>query len=210
MPGARVAQLATVERRLLASLGIAQGIIGSGMQAAARNRRLQDILHETAFMRAFIAWERFLEETFLGYLMGQRGLNGRACHRFYTPPNGQAAREFLRIASGRRGYLDWTEPSGVIERAEAVFRGGGCFVRLRLQSQVLQDMKRVRNAISHDSDDARAKFEELVRRELTTLPRGCTPGRFLRTRAPAAQQPGSFFDGYVGSVQALASVLLRP
>jgi hypothetical protein len=38
-------------------------------QISAQRR---DILTETAFLRAFIAWEIFLEETFLLYLLGHR------------------------------------------------------------------------------------------------------------------------------------------
>jgi len=161
-------------------------------------------------MRAFVAWERFLEEAFLSYVMGQRPISGRSPHRYYQPPNLPSAWKFLGMLTGRRPYLDWTEAAHIVERARAVFRGGGCFPKLQAQNLVLQDMKKVRNAISHDSDDARARFEELVRRELTTLPPRCTPGSFLGTRNPTARPPASFLDTYLGVISALANDIVRP
>jgi hypothetical protein len=197
----------TIERRLLVSLGVAQTTVSAGSQLGSTAKKLTGVLHEAAFLRAFVAWERFLESSFLSYLMGQQPLRGRPPHRYYQPPNVASALNFLK---GRRPYLDWTEAVHVAERAKAVFRNGGCFLRLQAQNLVLQDMKKVRNAISHDSDDARAKFEELVRRELTTLPPRCTPGGFLGTRNPTASTHGNFLDTYLGVISGLANDILRP
>ena len=161
-------------------------------------------------MHAFLAWEQFLEETFLGYMMGQRPISGRAPHRYYTPPNSASAWNFLREMTGRRPYVDWTNPSEIVDRAKVVFRNGGCFLKLPAQNQILQEMKKVRNAISHDSDDAREKFEALVRQKLTTLPTGCTPGRFLGTTNPSANPPCTFLDTYLDVLKQLAKDILRP
>jgi len=208
MPSVRAEGFRPIERRLLLSLGVAQSTVSAGSQLGSAATKLTGVLHEAAFLRAFVAWERFLESSFLSYLVGKNPLRGRPPYRYYRPPNVESARKFLVLLSGRRPYLDWTNAATVAECAETVFRGGGCFSRLRVQNLVIQDMKKVRNAISHDSDDARGKFEDLVRRELTTLPPQCTPGSFLRTRNPTAHIPGSFLDTYLGVISTLANDIL--
>ncbi len=210
MSAVRARRFPAIEKRLLASLRIAQEIVSAGSTAGVGVRRLEAILHEAGFMRAFVAWERFLEDVFLSYMMGQRPISGRAPHRYYEPPNSESAWDFLRMVAGRRPYLNWTEPTEIAQRAQVVFRNGGCFSKLQAQNQVLQDMKRVRNAISHDSDIARAKFEELVRKQLTTLPPGCTPGSLLGARNPNAGAHGTFLDTYLDVIRGLARNLLRP
>ncbi len=206
----RAKRLSAIEKRLLRSLATVRETSSTGSLAGRGTRRLEAVLHEAAFLRAFVAWERFLEETFLSYLMGQKSISGRSLHRYYQPPNASSAWNLLAMMSGRRPYLDWTEATEVAKRAKVVFRNGGWFVRLTAQNSILQDMKKLRNAISHDSDDARAKFEGLVRRELRTLPSGCTPGSFLGTPDRASPARASFLDKYLDVIEALAQDILRP
>ena len=210
MPSARVVGLRAIERGWLGSLHAARVTALAGLQTPNAPKNLHEVLYEAAFLRSFVAWERFLEDAFLSYLMGKKPLQGRPPHRYYRPPDVPSAWRFLSRLSGNRPYLDWTDAIQVAERADLVFRRGSCFDKLRADNAVIQEMKTVRNAITHHSDNSRAKFEELVRHKLTTLPPQCTPGSFLGTRDPSAQSPDTFLDTYLGVIRALANDIVRP
>lgn len=77
---------------------------------------------EMAFLRAFLAWEVFMEESFILYLNGQRAPRGRALRRHAFPPNLRTAMEWV-IPEGR-SYASWTIPDHISTRAERFFRGG--------------------------------------------------------------------------------------
>lgn len=210
MPSARVVGFRAIERGWLGSLHAARVTALAGLQTPNAPKNLHEVLYEVAFLRTFVAWERFLEDAFLSYLMGKKPLHGRPPHRYYRPPDVPSAWRFLSRLSGNRPYLDWTDVIQVSDRADLVFRQGSCFNKLRAENVVIQEMKRVRNAITHHSDDARGKFEELVRQKLTILPPRCTPGSFLGSYDLADQTHRTFLDMYLDVISALANDILRP
>jgi hypothetical protein len=204
MAASRARSLAALERQLLAALRAARKTAAPEPPGAALPRPISLILYEAAFIRAFVAWERFLEESFMSYLLGRKPRRGRAPHRYYRPPNRDVAWRILREMSGMRQYVDWTDPAMVQRRAEVVFSNGGRFRKLGAANQDLQGMKKVRNAISHHSGDALAKFEGLVREKLETLPKGTTPGSFLGTMVPTSGGARTFLDEYLELIERLA------
>lgn len=118
-------------------------------------------LYESAFLRTFTAWERFLESTFFEHLLRQDLPQKLSSNRYYNPPSRKAAYELLL---GGQRYLDWTEPATIVARAQAVFKRGTPFrAPLDGNAALLREMKRIRNAIAHDSQGARDKFGKLVR-----------------------------------------------
>src|SRR5258708_2905202 len=134
---------------------------------------------ELAFMKSFLTWEGFLEEAFILYLLGKKSPNGYAPVRHAIPMNRQHAVELL-ASDGR--YTDWTAASRVVNRATRFFKSGRPFVNvIRPQTNLLDNLKTVRNALSHESEEAAEKFGTFVRNELTYLPLGMTPGTFLAT-----------------------------
>ena len=143
----------------------------------------RDSMTELAFLRAFLAWEAFLERVFILYLSGQRPPRGRAPHRYAFPPNQIAAKEWV-VPEGR-DYAEWTVAAKVSARAERFFRDGHPFTPvLRSNQHVLDEARLIRNAIAHESESARYKFENVVRTKLGTLPPNATVGGFLGTIVP--------------------------
>ena len=69
-------------------------------------------------------------------------------------------------------------------------------------------MKTVRNAIAHDSEDARQKFETVVRNELGALPPNTTPGGFLLITKPATAPPVSFLESYFDELVKIAEQIV--
>src|ERR1035441_7253446 len=141
--------------------------------AAQISHQRRDLLTETAFLRAFSAWEIFLEETFLLYLLGHQAPRGRAPHRYGFPPDRAAASEWC---SDGKEYAKWNA-SDVRRRADRWFKDGKPFTpALQSQQSRLDQLITIRNAIAHESSAARGKFENVVRRELQALPPNTTVG----------------------------------
>jgi hypothetical protein len=66
----------------------------------------------------------------------------------------------------------------------------------------------VRNAIAHESANARQKFETLVRNELATFPPNTTVGSFLLTTKPRTNPPASFFEFYLDEIAKAAEQIV--
>lgn len=162
---------------------------------------------EMAFLRAFLAWEILVEESFILYLSGQEPPRGRAPKRYAFPPNHKTAMDWV-VPEGR-DYAGWTIASLVSERAERFFQAGRPFAPvLRSNQKMLDDARTIRNAITHKSVTARQKFEIVVRTKLGTLPPGLTVGGFLGTTVPRITPPISFLEFYVGKIDLAAQQIV--
>jgi len=173
----------------------------------SRSRR--DQITEMAFLRAFLAWEVFVEESFVLYLTGQSPPRGKAPRRFAFPPDFKTATEWV-IPEGR-AYAGWTVPQHVSNRAERFFRDGKPFAAvLRGNQTTLEESRTIRNAIAHKSMGARDKFEALARPKLGgILPPNLTVGAFLGTTVPGSAPPISFLESYVAKIESAAGLIVR-
>jgi hypothetical protein len=162
---------------------------------------------ELAFLRSFLAWETFLEQSFILYLSGQRPPRGRAPHRYAFPPNQRAAMDWV-VPEGRP-YARWTVATDVSARAERLFQAGRPFAPvLRGNQNVLEDARLIRNAIAHESISVWEKFENSVRTKLGTLPPNLTVGGFLGTIVPTSAPPVSFLEFYLGKIEFAAQQIV--
>lgn len=167
----------------------------------------RDSLVELAFLRAFLAWETFLEQSFILYLSGQSPPRGRSPRRYAFPPNQRVAMDWL-IPEGRE-YAQWTVPMHVSGRAERFFQAGRPFTPVLRQNQnALDEARLIRNAIAHESAAARARFETIVRTKLGTLPPKFTVGGFLGMIMPASAPPVSFLEFYLIRIEFVAEQIV--
>jgi hypothetical protein len=161
---------------------------------------------ELAFMKSFLTWEGFLEEAFILYLLGKKSPSGYAPDRHAIPTNRQHAIELL--ASDAR-HTDWTAAARVVNRAKRFFKSGRPFETvIRPQSNLLDNLKTIRNALSHESMEATEKFETLVRNELTFLPPGMIPGTFLMTLKPHHAVPKTYLQFYTEILNSMAEAIV--
>ncbi len=163
-------------------------------------------INELAFLQSFLTWEAFLEEAFILYLLGKKAPTGFHPQRHAIPLNRQHAEDLL--ASDAR-HTDWTAADRVIARATRFFNAGRPFVgAIRPRVNMLNNLKTIRNAISHRSAESFEKFETLVRNELTYYPNGMTPGTFLMMLVPGATPPKTYLQSYVETLQTMAETIV--
>jgi hypothetical protein len=161
------------------------------------------LIYELAYLRCFLAWEVFLEETFYAYMLHKPSPNGTVFKRYVAPKNDGHARDIVR---GQRRYATWAKGKEVIGRAELFFDQGEPFASgLASASGDLADMVIVRNRIAHQSGTAKTNFLELVRRKHGSVPRGTNAGRFLLGSEPTAGQ--NRFDEYLSVISAVSRVI---
>jgi hypothetical protein len=161
---------------------------------------------ELAFMKAFLTWEGFLEESFILYLLGKKSPTGYKPVRHALPTNRQHAVELL--ASDTR-HTDWTAADRVVKRATRFFKGGHPFVNvIHPQIHLLDNLKTIRNALSHESEEAADKFETFVRNELTYFPPGMLPGTFLVALKPHHSPPTTYLQFYAENFRSMAEAII--
>lgn len=167
----------------------------------------RDAMTELAFLRVFLAWESFLEQSFMLYTLGRKAPGAAAPARYVFPPSPAHASEWV-IPEGRP-YATWTNPDHISVRAERFFHGGRPFAStLRANQNALHEARTLRNAIAHASTSTQEKFENLVRRKRRTLPPNCTVGSFLGLIVPKSAPPQSFFEFYTDLIITCASQLV--
>jgi hypothetical protein len=191
--------------QLTARASVWQGELQHFHRARFKKEHYTQIV-ELSFMRAFLTWEGFLEEAFILYLLGKKSPNGYKPVRHATPTDRQHAIDLL--ASDTR-HTDWTAPERVVNRATRFFKAGRPFRRaIRPQTNLLANLKTIRNALSHESEEATEKFENLVRNELGFLPPGMNPGIFLATLKPHHTPPRTYLQFYAETLRLMAETII--
>lgn len=179
--------------------------IRGGHLRPIRHSRIYQI-NEMAFLRMFLAWEDFLEESFIRYMCGAV-TRTRYCPKVYVSPmNLDHALKFFIVKP--RNYVEWLSGQQVIERAEMVFRDGEPYKSaIRPLLTDLDDMRQIRNSIAHRSGTSWKRFETLVRRILGSRPHRLTPGLFLGLTHAGVGKP--YIEHYKDVLSVAASRIVR-
>ena len=144
-----------------------------------------------AFLTLFMTFERFLELSFLCYMMGQPGLNGNSFTRYVSPLDEENA---LNMIKGNSKFADFTKRNTIVQLANNFFDAGGPYTYLNSISGDFEEMKKIRNAISHISIESEKAFQGLVRTKMGALPPDMNTSIFLNAIVPGAST--TFFIHY--------------
>jgi hypothetical protein len=137
-----------------------------------------ELLYEFSYLRFFLEWERFLEETFVRYLCGYQSVHG-VCHIIRGHYFGTViAAE--RAILGSRNFTLWHDPTKVITRSQKFFNNGFHEVVVNSNIARLLDLAAVRHRVVHDHNDSRTKFDQATLNFVGRRYPGSRPGRFLR------------------------------
>ncbi len=159
------------------------------------NEKIRSFLTESAFLKMFIAWETFLEESFLNYLTGRRTILNTVVPRYAKPT---ALNHAINLTVGVNAYFDWSRPDAVIKLSKLFFDNGDPFhtTIAAIQSDVF-DMKTIRNAAAHLSSTTSTSLDSLSSRLLGIPITNMKASNLLLTNLPGVLPPITIMNNYI-------------
>lgn len=157
----------------------------TGMLASERY-----LLYEAIFLRLYRAYENLLENVFISYLTGEKTMGGVQVESHVVPMDRDHARA---LVASSQPFLDWTSPPVVIKRAETyIITGEPVRTAIAASQSHLQQAKKIRNHIAHNSSESAKEFNNVVLHFFLTRPlEPISAGEFLAfspTSGPCARR----------------------
>jgi len=142
-----------------------------------------EAIYELAFLRVFLYWESFLEDSMqrlmCGYALPTPGVTlSGGPYSLVIAPMATLAQANAAIL-GRSSYVSWA-PAPVISRSRAYINNGPHELVLQSATGRLEWLVAVRNRIAHPSEHARREFDRASMGLVGRRYRGSSPGRLLR------------------------------
>lgn len=135
---------------------------GVGNYVLPQNQR--EFMTDSAYLKLFIAWETFLENSFIKYMLGEPSILGRAITRYVQPRDEKHANSLL---IGTQKYVDWSNPEIVKRLCNLHFAPGNPFdTFISSMMTDLFDLKTIRNAAVHLTSTTRPQLDSLGTRKL--------------------------------------------
>ena len=194
------------EATRLAEIGeIARAEARAGSQTSKNlHHNRIELLYEMAFLRTFVWWESFIEQTFIRYLAGYTSKIGIAVALggvSYSPTVGHAEARIL----GSRDYALWHNPSVVVRRSQKFFSSSPVETVLMSNMARLEALASIRHRIAHSNNDARRKFDAATMALGGKRYRGSRAGSFLRDFYTNSTLPVRWLDQLGTELQNLAA-----
>jgi hypothetical protein len=177
-------------------------ITGSKGKAQPLNLDRIELLYEMAFLRLFLEWETFLEQSFLRYLCGYSGIAGTARMVQGGYYSNLAAAEAAVL--GGKQYKLWHNPQHVINRAKGFMQQGLHETVLSSNIHRLQQFAAVRHRIAHAQVHARLEFDNATMALTARRYRGAKAGRFLRDWVSGTTPPQRWLEAITRELTGLA------
>lgn len=148
---------------------------------------LRKFICESAFLKMFVAWETFVESSFIDYLINEESILQRRPAKWATPIDRRHANQ---IIIGNQKYLDWSNPEIIRTVSKIYFHQGYVFdSALSAINADLMDMKTIRNSAAHLSSTTSDKLDGLATRILGTPCNNYTAYQLLFTTDPRSGAP---------------------
>src|SRR6185295_16126433 len=133
---------------------------------------VRTFMTEAAVLKMHISWERYVEQSFLSYLMGELSTTGIAVTSYLRVPTIEHAN--LAVI-GTQKYVDWGNPDIVARLASLYFPNGAPYKpALSTVRSDLFDLRAVRNAAAHLSTSTSAQLDSVALRRLGRPVKGVT------------------------------------
>lgn len=169
------------------------------------NKNYQNFSVTSSFIGIYISWEYFLEQTFIGYMVGDVTISGNIIGKHVTPQNNDHAN---RILIGTQKYVDWSNPDILLKLSNLYFNNGEPFhTVINSIKAILFDLKTIRNACAHLSSTTYKSLDSLASRLLnTTVTNIIVPDLILKTD-PNGNGTDTILDMYLQYLDAAAQNL---
>jgi len=127
---------------------------------------LREFISESAFLKMFIAWETFVENSFIDYLINEESILNRRPAKWANPIDRNHANQ---LVIGNQKHMDWSNPETVRKISKIFFHQGYVFdTALSSINADLMDIKAIRNSAAHISSTTSTKLDGVATRILST------------------------------------------
>ena len=140
--------------------------------------RLQ-LLYELAYLRVFITWESFLEQSFLRYLCGYTCGPGPET---LLQPRCRSVPAAARLVLGSSNFVSWQNTQKILSRCRQFVDRGRHETVIRSHQSRLDSYAAIRNHIAHRSAHSTTEFDRATIALSGHRFRGSSAGLFLRSR----------------------------
>ncbi|WP_295129104.1 hypothetical protein [uncultured Chitinophaga sp.] len=168
---------------------------------------LRNFVVESAFLRIFIAWETFLENIFVKYMMGEQPVFTPIVNRYATPIDINHAKSFLIGLSGKQ-FVDWSTPD-TIRKLSIIYFGNVNIINTVISS-IHTDflaLKTIRNAAAHMTAATGGKLDVLASNIMGSPQVGIKAAMLLLWADPVPPIPVSLFSNYITLLDTSAELI---
>ncbi|EKS7780432.1 hypothetical protein MQ089_10695 [Edwardsiella anguillarum] len=125
-------------------------------------KKKKDFIIESAFLKMFIFWETFVEDSFLCYLTDKTdGIENKPIT--YAKANDD--RHAATMIIGQGNFVNWSNHEAILKMSKAFFKDGVPFHdSFRSIQNTLSDLRRIRNNTAHVSSSTKIEFIRVVTR----------------------------------------------
>lgn len=166
-----------------------------------------ELLYELAFLRVFVEWEIFLEQTLIRLMCGYVAKSAPTVLKagaVYAKSIAAAQTALL----GKRHYLLWHDPSKVVARAAGRFTTSSFQAVIASNTSRLEHFAAVRHRVAHGQADARANFDVATMQLNARRYRGARAGQFLRDWDTAASPQIRWLESIANELCSLAAQMV--
>ncbi|MGC8622216.1 MAG: hypothetical protein ACP5U0_09905 [Caldisphaera sp.] len=169
-------------------------------------KRYKEEFAEYSFLKVYIEWETFLEDSFFSYLLGRKAKSGYKMKCYVKPKDLDHAKKIIASKPTNK-YESWNYIE-VDKRADLFFKENRYSMAFSNTKQWLEGMTKIRNHIAHRSEKTKNEFEQVVRDRLQggTVPRNITVGKFLLTEDPNSNT--TIFKWYVDGLVNASKIII--
>lgn len=165
-------------------------------------RRIRRVVVEASFLGAYSSFEAFIEELLYSVLLGNSGLPDAV--ELVQFRDRQTAERVLTMNVQFLRLLPWKE--GIARTSDRLMDGRGPFGRMDrsvTEVKLLEEARRLRNAVAHRSESAKANAGDLLR---DMPPRRRTVADFLSVTSSGR----SVFELHMDNFRAVGACLTAP
>ncbi len=178
----------------------ADSLLGSFARKELPMARLEAI-YEIAYLRIFLLWEDFLEQSFLRYLCGYA--SSTSVPNLINPKCKTIA-DAEKAVLGTRDYVSWATPAHVTRRSQAQIVNGPHQLVIASNLARLEAFVSIRNRVAHSSAFARQQFDAATIALVGRRYPSASAGRFLRDTAVAHPVPERWLQHIAAEPKSLA------
>ena len=128
------------------------------------DKAMRILITEASFLKIFISWEHFLEQTFIKYLTGKKSVTNNKVSSCLKRVDLNRAADILK---GTNKYIDWSNPDIVLRLAKLYFGATSPYSdHLNPIKTDLFDLRTIRNSAAHLSTTTNKSLDSLASRIL--------------------------------------------